>query len=280
VAAAAKHLTARDQRVAAPHVPRKMERTSADSVLSKARVILEALSRKERGLGLSSLSRECDLPKATVYRLCSELVDWGVVDRTGSVYRLGSKLFELGNRVPPRRLLRDEVLPYMEDLFVAFRQTVHFAVLDGTEVLYIEKLTGHDDCSTPSRVAARMDLHCTAVGKAILAFSPGEVLARVLAKGLSRRTPFTIVAPSILALELLEIRKTGLAYDREEAKLGLSCLAVPVFGPGSSLVGSMSISSTQAQFSPSEYGAALKSKARTLSAKLKSFPPLPEAMRS
>lgn len=240
----------------------------ADSVIGKIRLIIETLSAEEFGLGLSSLARQANLSKATVHRLCAELVEWGMLERSGRAFRLGPRLFELGNRVGSRRLLRDQALPYMEDLFVSFRRTVHLALVDGTEALYVEKLTGHDDFSTPSRVGARMPLHCTAVGKAILAFSPGELLAQVIAKGLERQTAFTIVAPRLLAQELLEIRRTGFALDREEAKIGLCCVAAPVFGRQGRLVGSMSISARAASFEPAEYGAALKAKCRALGARL------------
>lgn len=241
---------------------------STDSVVSKVRAIIETLSTEEFGLGLSSLARQSNLSKATVHRLCAELVEWGMVERSGRAFRLGPRLFELGNRVSRRRVLRDNALPYMEDLFVAFRRTVHFAVLDGTEALYVEKLTGHHDVSTPSRVGARMPLHCTAVGKAMLAFSPAQLLAQTIACGLERQTAFTIVSPTVLAQELVEIRRTGLACDREEAKLGLSCIAVPVFGRRGALVGSMSISAQTAAFTPTEFGTALKAKARALGERL------------
>lgn len=242
--------------------------SDADSVLSKVRVILETLSDQEFGLGLSALARETALSKATIYRLCTELVQWGMLERAGHAFRLGPKLFELGSRVGPRRILRDQALPFMEDLFVAFRKTVHFAVADGVDVLYIEKLTGHDDFSTPSRVGIRRPLHCTAVGKAILAFSPAELLAQAISRGLSRQTRFTIAAPRVLAAELLEVRRTGVAFDREETKLGLCCIACPVFGNNGELVGAISISSSSASFNAADYSTGLKTKARAIGEQL------------
>ncbi|HET6663016.1 MAG TPA: IclR family transcriptional regulator, partial [Acidimicrobiales bacterium] len=174
---------------------------AAPSVLGKVRSILDSLA--DGGvLGLSELARRSGVAKPTVHRLCGELIDWGVVERSGDAFRLGPKLFELGGRVPGRRQFREAALPFVEDLFVATGQTVHLAVLDGHDVFYIERLTGRRFRPAPSAVADRLPLHCTATGKCLLAFGPPELLDAVVASGLPARTERSITDGAELAAEL------------------------------------------------------------------------------
>ena len=107
------------------------------SVLGKARMILDAFDTDHSDLSLTELTRRSGVAKATVHRLVGELVEWGLLERAGTKYRLGLRLFELGQLVPRQRILRDAALPYMEDLLLATQETVHFAVRDGIDVLYI-----------------------------------------------------------------------------------------------------------------------------------------------
>jgi IclR family acetate operon transcriptional repressor len=153
----------------------------------------------------------------------------------------------------------------MEDLFEATHETVHLGVPDGTEVLYVEKIMGHRRVRSPSRVAGRMPLYCTAVGKAILAFSPGDLLDRVIEQGLPPRTPYTIVSPKLLRESVAEAAHAGVAFDREESLLGLGCVAAPVFGPGHELVGAISVSGSTGRFEPDRMATAVKTTSLSLS---------------
>ena len=153
----------------------------------------------------------------------------------------------------------------MEDLFEATHETVHLAVLDGIEILYVEKIMGHRRVRSPSRVAGRMPLYCTAVGKAILAFSPPDLLERVIEAGLPPRTPYTIVSPKLLRESVAEVARTGVAFDREESLLGLGCAAAPVFGPHHELVGALSVSGSTTRFEPDRMATAVKTASLSLS---------------
>src|SRR5207302_10400209 len=108
----------------------------ANSVLGKARLILEAFEIDELDLSLSELSRRTGISKASVHRLSQELLEWGMLERSGAEYRLGMRAFELGSRVPRFRVLRDVIRPYMEGLHHAVKETVHLVVRDGLEILY------------------------------------------------------------------------------------------------------------------------------------------------
>jgi DNA-binding IclR family transcriptional regulator len=130
----------------------------------------------------------------------------------------------------------------MEDLLQATAHTVHLAVLDGTEVVYLEKLMGRGGPPLPSRVGGRMPAYCTGVGKALLAFSPPATVDAVAASEMVRRTPRTVTTPALLTRELADIRRSGLAFDREESTPGVVCVACPVLGATGEVVAAVSIS--------------------------------------
>ncbi|MBO2463981.1 IclR family transcriptional regulator [Actinomadura violacea] len=212
-----------------------------DTVLSKVRLILEAFRPDDEGLSLAELVRRTGLRKATVYRLSQELVAWGALERAGLGYRLGLRLFELGQLAPRRRILRDIALPYLEELAQATRETVHCAVRDGTELLYIEKLGGHRSVTRPSRTGGRMPLHCTATGKVLLAHAPSRVVNELLAHPLPRFTGHTVIAPRLLRTELERIRRAGYAVESEETRVGYLSVAAPVRAARGRVAGAVSV---------------------------------------
>ena len=168
----------------------------ANSVLGKARLILEAFELDDDSLTLTEIVARTGISKATVHRLNQELLEWGMLERIGLEYRLGMRAFELGSRVPRFRVLRDAVRPYMESLHHQTREAVHLAVLDGLEVLYLEKVAGAPQSARPSRIAGRLPLHSTATGKVLLAFGQPSLVEEVIGRGpLQRVTPTTIVLP-------------------------------------------------------------------------------------
>lgn len=212
-----------------------------NSVVGKVRLILDALAASNGVVGLSELSRRTELPKATVYRLCCDLVAWGVVERAGDAFRLGMRLFELGSQVPGRRMLRDAALPFLEDLAAATCQTVHLAVLDGLDVIYIERLPGRSTSEVPSSIAARLPVHCTATGRCLLAFGPDALFAQVAAAGLDARTPQSITNVDELREVLVGVRDVGFAIERGEVSAGLMSVGAPVFELGNRLAGAVSV---------------------------------------
>jgi DNA-binding IclR family transcriptional regulator len=219
----------------------RLEPGDANSVLGKVQRILEAFGPDDEALSLSELARRSSLAKASVHRLAQELVGWGLLERRDGDYRLGMRLFEIGQRVPRQRILRDLARPFMEDLFQATNETVHLAVLDGLEILYLEKVSGHGQVARPSRVAGRMPLHCTATGKALLAFGPASLFDEVVAAPLARVTPRTVVAPRLLAQELERAREAGYAVEFEQTRVGHMSVAVPLRGATGVTVAALSV---------------------------------------
>ncbi|RRQ27019.1 IclR family transcriptional regulator [Rhodococcus sp. Eu-32] len=243
-----------DARPSAPPAP------SADlaSVLGKARLILDAFDRENADLSLTELTRRSGVAKASVHRLAGELVEWGLLERAGTKYRLGLRLFELGQLVPRQRILRDAALPYMEDLLLATQETVHFAVREGLDVLYIEKIVGHRGLNENSRVAGRLPLYCTATGKIIMAFSPRSVFDEVAAQGFTALTARTTMSVSVLAHQLERMRRDKLAVEVEETRLGYMSVAVPVFSGHDVLAGALSVTAPTSRLNVSRVTGALR----------------------
>lgn len=188
----------------------------------------------------------------------------GWLERSGPQYRLGAKLFELGSLVPHRLDLRESALPFLQDLFEATRETVHLGVREGMDVVYLERIHGHEALRLPSRIGGSLPLSCTGVGKALLAFSGPELTGEVLSRPLPSLTPYSITDPARLRMALEKIQASGLAYEEQEAALGVSCIAAPVFAGGAT-VAALSVAVPRSRFSPAQPAPAVRTAALGLS---------------
>jgi DNA-binding IclR family transcriptional regulator len=228
------------------------------AVLRRMFALLEAFRGSDE-LSLAELARRSGLPKTTAHRLVGLLVSEQILERRGNDYRLGLRLFELGELVPRKRSLREAALPFLQDLFEATHETIHLAVLDGTDVVYLERISGHRKVKAPSAVGGRFPAHATGVGKALLAFTP-DAARTVLARPLLRVTPYTITAPNVLADELRRIAAAGVAFDREESTPGVSCVAAPVL-VGHEAVAALSVTGPSARMQPETLAPAVRTAA-------------------
>jgi len=165
--------------------------TDSVGVLERASRVLACFTVDRPEMSLSDLARRSGLPKSTVHRLLVELEHLGFIECHDGRIGLGLRLFELGQLVPRQRELREAALPFMEDLREVTRQTVHLAVRDGLEVVYLEILGSQEIPQLPSRIGGRMPLYCTGVGNVLLAFGDPETVDAVIAEGLrpGRGTP-------------------------------------------------------------------------------------------
>ncbi|MGK5113228.1 IclR family transcriptional regulator [Geodermatophilus sp. CPCC 205506] len=247
--------------------PEGGDRAGAPTSVSKALQLLDAFRLAGPSLGVSELARRAGVPKSTAFRLLAYLEQGGYVERTGTDYRLGWRLFELGNRVHhcrPRGL-RDLALPYLSELYVSTGNVVHLGVLEGNDVVYLEKIHGHRAVRTPTTVGGRMPAACVGLGKAILAFGDAGTARRVVSAGLERRTPYSIAEPGRFLNELGRVRTNGIAFDREEAALGLTCVAAPILVDGRA-VAAISVSGSTTRFNPSVNAAHVRRAAAQISA--------------
>ncbi|MER5181152.1 IclR family transcriptional regulator [Streptomyces sp. NPDC002896] len=232
------------------------------SVLARGVALLRACGDAEDGLALTELADRTALPKPTAHRLLGELGRLGLVERASDGrYRLGLSLFVLGQSAPGARELRDAALPYLSDLYEATHENVHLAVLDGNDTLFLEKLTGRRATPIVSRTGGRLPAHCTATGKVFLAHEPLPPPGT-----LARLTPRTMILPGQLARDLARTRARGYGVNREEAEVGISAVAAPVYagGPGSRPVAAISVTGGTRRLDVDRVGAAVCAAARAL----------------
>lgn len=199
------------------------------SVTARALSLLGAFDDTHRRLGrLTELADRAGLPLATAHRLVGELVSFGALSQTpAGDYVIGRRMWDLGLLAPVQTGLREAASPYLHDLFGATRATVHLAVRDGTDVLYVDRLRGRASAPIMSTIGSRLPLHVTGVGKVLLAHAPGVVLDAVL-QDLAPVTPYTITQPGNLRRQLARVRREGWATTSEEMSLGACSVAVPV----------------------------------------------------
>lgn len=202
--------------------------TPGSSVTSRALALLAAFDDEHRRLGLTELAGRAGLPLPTAHRLVAELVAFGALSRTAAGdYVVGRRMWDIGLLAPVQTGLREAASPYLHDLFGATRATVHLAVRDGIEVLYVDRLRGSASVPVVSTVGSRLPLHTTGVGKVLLAYAPEEVRAEVLG-ALAAATPYSITQPGTLRRQLARVVREGWATTAEEMTLGACSVAVPV----------------------------------------------------
>ncbi len=236
------------------------------SSASKALALLDALAGPRAVIGVSELADLAGMPKSTAHRLLVVLIEGGYVRRVEGKYALSSRIFELGNQVEVARAngLRDQATPFMAELFAQTRQTVHLAVLSGQDILYVDKLWGHDSTRINTVVGTRRPAYATGLGKAMLASGPDVMIDALLCSSIPRRTAQSIGKASLLERELVRIRETGVAYDREEARAGVFCSGAAVRSAGWPVAG-VSLGGQSKRFGTETYANLVREAATRLS---------------
>jgi len=204
--------------------------TSAPGISLASRLlnVLAAFDERHRSLTLSELADRAGLPLATAHRLAAELVAGSALQRRADGrFEVGRLIWSAGLLAPVQGRLRQVAEPFLHDVYAATLATVHLAVRDEDQVLYLERMMGRASVPIVSSVGSRLPMHCTGVGKILLAHAPREVRERVLAN-LTRITPYTVVQPMVLSRQLERVRRDGVAVTVEEMSLGACSLAVPV----------------------------------------------------
>jgi DNA-binding IclR family transcriptional regulator len=212
------------------------------SLLERAFALLSVFSVDRPAVTLSELSRHSRLPLSTTHRLVTSLVGLRALDRMpDGRYAVGLRLLELGALSPGSLDLRDRALPFLEDLYEVTRHNVQLAVRDGTEVVYVERISARDAVNVVTRVGSRMPLHCTGVGLVLLAAAPVAVQEAVLAGPLKRFTPKTIVSSGELREALARVRRDGYAISDRQIEMITYSVAAPVRGADGDVVAAVSV---------------------------------------
>lgn len=238
-------LASSDRPSATDVAPNEAERRS---VLGRAAALLNAFTSTDAVLSLGQITERTGLPRSTAHRLAETLVSIGWLERDLTNYRVGMRLFEVGTLAVKVNRLRDAAAVWLQDAHEQSRHAVHLAVLEGFDVVYLDKVCSRE-LDVPSRIGGRMPAHCTALGKAILAYASDDDIERLIRHGLQARTAHTVVAPAALRAALAETKVLGVAYEHGEAVRGVSCVAAPIRGSGRAIA-SISITGPSSGFDP------------------------------
>ena len=221
-------------------------------VLGKSLDILDSFARSEKpSLSLHELSHLTKLNKNTVFRVLFTLAEHGYVVKRGTNYELGPRIADLGASRLRKRDLLAVAGPYLDLLREKFQETVNLGVLDDTSIRYVDVRESHHRFRLAERVGGSDFLHCTALGKATMAFLPVEEVKRLLKEqGMPKQTSRTITTLSALKTELELVRARGYALDDEESMEGAFCVGVPLLDSDNSPFAAVSISGPTTRFGP------------------------------
>lgn len=219
-----------------------MKAPHQESVLSRAARILEAFSQEEPALTVSEIARRTGLPMATASRLVGELVAHGFLSRDGDRrVRIGVRLWELAVRASPALSLRNAAMPFMEGVHDIVGHHVQLGVLDGDEVLFLERLSAPNAVINYTRIAGRLPLYASSSGLVLLAHGPADLKERLLAGPLTAYTPSTPATPARLRAVLAEVRQQGYAYCPGYVHGEALGVAAPVRGAHGKVVAALSV---------------------------------------
>lgn len=235
-------------------------------MLERAMLILGSFGPNEVTVSPSALSRRAGLSKATGHRIITEMVNLGMLERTVGGVRVGLRIFEIGQLVPRQRSLRRCAMPVIQDLRDATKLSVHLAVLDQGETLYIEIVSKRQDL--PSAVGGRLPAYATGVGKAMLAYSSDEVIEEVGRQRFRRLGPNTMTSVTELREELERIRKEGISFDREESGQGVACVAAPIRNSEGMVYGGISLTGHVREIDFQRFTPMVKTAARIIAGRL------------
>ena len=228
---------------------------SADRVLD----ILELLAAEPQGLTLTEISRRLAIARSSAHGLVHTLLQRGYLqqeNRGSRAFRLGVRLIQLGLNVGDRLELRSTARPVLERLVNATHDTALIVVPDAGELLYLDKVVSDArDVRTDPRSSAPRPLHCTSIGKALLATLADEWVMEILERaGMPQATEFSMTDPQALLDDLRATRRRGYAVDRQEAVLGVYCVGAPVRDFTERPIASISLSTVREFFEPERIG--------------------------
>jgi DNA-binding IclR family transcriptional regulator len=215
---------------------------AAGTAASRLLSVLSVFTPERPALTLTEIADLADLPLSTAHRLVGELVTWGALERGSDTrYRIGLRLWELASLAPRGLPLREAALPYLEDLYEATHENVQLSVLDGDEVVYVERLSGRRAVKTRTRVGGRLSGIATAGGRVLLAHAPAEVVEKILSDPVVPYTPQTITDPGKLRRLLADVRRRGVASDEHQVTADAIAVGAPIRNRYGEVVAAVSV---------------------------------------
>lgn len=217
--------------------------------IERAFAILELLNSSRRGCNISEISRKLELPKSSTHAIVSTLDRLGYIRQSsaGRRYQLSPKMYGLGRSALQATPLPEIALPHMHWAVQQTGLTSHLGILEKGQVVFIQKVDGPGVIKFDTYLGKCSELHCTGLGKALLAYQRTDQLAQVLEKHtFARFTRNTIHSADTFSQELVKVKTNGYAIDDEEEELGVRCIAAPVFENGD-VIAAVSFTGTIAQ---------------------------------
>lgn len=205
--------------------------SEAPSILAKAFDILGAFNDRHRVLTLTQISRRSQLPKSSVHRLLRRLGALGVIEEHGNGYRLGIRLLQLVGAMPVDSM-RELALPHMARLQAWSKESVHFGVLRGGEVVIVQALFSPQHLHPVGTPGTRIPAHLSALGRSMLAYLPDDEVGPLLSGTLLGLTSRSKTDPQAIRAELVAVRVTGAAVQKDEVLLGMGNIAAPILIKG------------------------------------------------
>lgn len=200
--------------------------------VERALQLLISLAEESRDASLTEIADKLEWPKSTVSDMLSTMREYRFIDQSAESgrYRLGIRLFELGHKVAQNWDIREIALPVLQKLNGDFGEMVQLATEDAGEVFYIEKIDSIQIIRIVSDIGKRLPMHCSGLGKAMLAHQNPAAIKRILAqRGMRSMTRYTITSMAKMEMELAKVRKQGYAVDDQEIMEGLRCVAAPIW---------------------------------------------------
>lgn len=221
------------------------ESKNSIQVIERMMALLDVLSESPDPVALKHLAQSTGLHPSTAHRILAAMTNSRIVERhEAGTYRLGIRLLELGNLVKSRLNIRDVASPYMQTLHEQIGEAINLGIRHEDEIVYIERTSsGRSLVRVVYLVGGRAPLHLTSVGKLFLAEDSAEsVRAYAKRTGLPGKTSTSLTSLPALEKELDKIRRHAIAFDNEEAEVGLKCVAAPIHDDEGRLVAGLSVS--------------------------------------
>lgn len=218
--------------------------------LARAMQVLECFSVEEPELGISEIAKRLGTQKSTIFNILNTFQKTGYVCQNPKTnkYYLSVKILHLGYIVNHHMGLRDVFAPYLAQIAEGTNEVCYFGMLDNNEVLYIESAHPAGQHQARNILGERAPLHCTGLGKVMLAHLPPEEIEKILSGELKPFTPYTLCDPDAMRAQLEEIRVNGYAVDNMEHEFGVRCVAVPVFNAAGKVFAAVSVSGPSLRF--------------------------------
>lgn len=210
--------------------------------------IIELLATSPNGMGVTEIGRKLGLHKSTVYRLIKALVQRGYLekDQSTGAYRIGLKFVEISSLHIQQIELKTEAIPFMRHLSELTGQVTHLAIMDETEVVYIEKIDVIQSLRMYSQIGKRIPVYCSALGKVLLSGQNSDYQKRIMKKiKYTQHTKNTIREESQFINELEKTKQRGWAVDNEEHELGIRCIAAPIRDFTGKVIAALSITGSK-----------------------------------